>query len=149
MRRKNRIVLAAFLLLGFSGAAAAQTRLEHLKSWEGKYPTDRKGRVTTKFFGLPEIRTPLLALLSKADFGLLTNTYAVETPIKKIGDYLTVKMCRPHSCDEQGAFAIDLNTGAIHVRMQANEKARWFHSKGSASSLPAEVKSYMEDFSAT
>ena len=137
------------MLLCFCVAAVAQTRLEHLKSWEGKYPTERKGKVATKFFGLPEIRTPLLALLSRTDFNLLTNAYAVETPIKKIGDYLTVKMCRPHACDEQGAFAIDLNTGAIHVRMQANEKARWFHSKGSASNLPAEVKSYMEDFGAT
>jgi hypothetical protein len=137
------------MLLCFSGAAVAQSHLEHLKSWEGKYPTERKGRVTTKFFGLAEIRTPLLALLSRTDFNLLTNEYAVETPIKKIGDYLTVKMCRPHSCDEQGAFAIDLSTGAIYVRMQANEKARWFHSKGSAASPPAEVKSYMEDFSAT
>src|SRR5258708_6347710 len=141
MTRRNLIILAPLLALCFSSSAIAQEGLGHLKSWAGKYPTDKKGRVTTSFFGVPEIRTPLLHLLSRADFNLLTKEYAVEAPIKLIGDYLAVKVCRPHDCaDEQAGFAINLNTGVIFVRMQAEEDIRWFASKGKPTDLPKEVQ---------
>jgi hypothetical protein len=150
MTRKKLIVVVPLLLLCFNSAAVAQDKLGHLRSWAGKYPTERKGKVTTSFFGLPEIRTPLLHLLSRADFNLLTKAYAVEAPIKQIGDYLAVKVCRPHNCgDEQGAFAINLSTGVIYVRMQNGEKVRWFASKGNSADLPQEVKAFLDDFSAT
>src|SRR3989442_4358213 len=146
MTRKNVMVLVPLLLLCFSSAAVAQDRLGHLRSWAGKYPTEKKGRVTTRFFGLPEIRTPLLRLLSRADFNLLTREYAVEAPIKLIGDYLAVKVCRPHDCaDEQAGFAINLQTGVIFVRMQAEEDVRWFASKGKTTDLSSDVKDYMGD----
>jgi hypothetical protein len=150
MPRKNLIGIVPILLLCFSSAAFAQKTLGQLKSWEGKYPTERKGRVTTSFFGLPEIRTPLLRLLSRPDFNLLTKEYSVEAPIKLIGDYLAVKVCRPHNCgDEQGGFAINLNTGVIYVRIQEEEKIRSFASKGKATDLPPEVQEFLGDFSAT
>src|ERR1700682_6031209 len=134
MTRKKLMVLVPLLLLCFSSAVVAQDGLGHLKSWAGKYPTDRKGKITTSFFGLPEIRTPLLRLLSRADFNLLTKEYGVETPIKQIGDYLAVKVCRPHACDEeQGGFAINLSTGVIYVRMLKGGKVRSFASKGNFS----------------
>ena len=149
MTRRKRIVLVPLLLLCFSSVAVAQNSLGHLKSWVGKYPTEKKGRVTTKFFGLPEIRAPLLRLLSRADFDLLTKEYAVEAPIKLIGDYLALKVCRPHNCaDEQAGFAINLQTGVIYVRMQAEEDVRWFASKGKATDLPKDVQEYMGDFAA-
>ena len=141
------IVLAALLLFCLNSAALAQ---DNLRSWASKYPTERKGKVTTRFFGLPEIRTPLLKLLSRTDFNLLTKGFAVETPIKQIGDYLAVKVCRPHNCDEEeGAFAINLSTGVIYVRMQNGSKVRWFASKGDSKDLPQEVKDYLSDFAAT
>ena len=147
MIRKNLMVLAPILLLCFSSAAIAQDGLGHLKSWAGKYPTDRKGRITKKFFGLPEIRAPLLRLLNREDFGLLTNEYAVEAPIKLVGDYLAVKVCKPHDCaDEQAGFAINLNTGVMYVRMQAEEDLRWFASKGKPTDLPKEVQDEIGDF---
>ena len=150
MPRKNLIVLVPLLLLCFSSAAVAQDRLGHLKSWAGKYPTSRKGKVTTSFFGLPEVRTPLMRLLSRTDFNLLTKEYGVETPIKQIGDYLAVKVCRAHNCAaEQGAFAINLRTGVIYVRMQDGGKVRSFASKGQSTDLPQEVQDFLGDFSAT
>jgi hypothetical protein len=146
MKRKNAIALA-LLLLCLSGTAVAQDKFGHLKSWVGKYPTDRKGRVTKQFFGLPEIRTPLLRLLSREDFNLLTREYAVQAPIKEIGDYLAVKVCKPHDCgDEQAGYAINLKTGVIFVRMQAEENVRWFASKGSEKDLPTEVRNFIGDF---
>jgi hypothetical protein len=150
MIRKNQVLLGIIILLCGSTVVLAQGRLDRLKRWEGKYPTTKKGRITTRFFAEPEIRTPLLKLLSRDDYNLLTKEYAVETPVKKIGDYLVVKVCKPHMCFEQSAFAIDLTTGNVFVRMALDETPdRWFASKGNAENLPADVKGYMEDFSAT
>ena len=147
---KNQLLLGVIILLCGSTIALAQGPLDHLKRWEGKYPTTKKGRITTKFFAEQAIRTPLLKLLNREDYLLLTKEYAVETPVKKIGDYLVVKVCKPHMCFEQAAFAIDLTTGNIFVRMALDETPdRWFASKGNAADLPAAVKEYMEDFSAT
>src|ERR1051326_4728019 len=118
MKRTNLIALM-LLLFCLSGIVVAQGNLENLRRWVGKYPTLRHGKVTTSFFKLPDIQTPLLKLLSRRDYNLLTHEYGVETPIKQIGDFLAVKVCRAHNCDEeQAGFAIDLRTGFIFVRMK-------------------------------
>jgi len=145
MNRKL-IGLIACIALCFT-STIAQGNLARLKSWDGKYPTEKKGRVTHRFFSEPEIRTSLAKLLSQEDFELLTKEYAVETPVMLSGDYLTVKVCKPHMCFEYGAFAINLTNGAIYVRMANDESAKWFSSKGNQSDLPRNVRDYMEDFS--
>jgi hypothetical protein len=147
MNRKLIGLLACISLC--CASAIAQNNLARLKSWEGKYPTEKKGRVTRRFFSEPEIRTSLAKLLSKEDFDLLTKEYAVETPVMLSGDYLTVKVCKPHMCFENGAFAINLATAVIYVRMANDENSRWFSSKGDQSDLPRNVRDYMEDFSKT
>src|SRR5262245_43097284 len=101
MNRKL-IALLACIALCFA-SAIAQTNLARLKSWEGKYPTEKKGRVTHRFFSEPQIRSSLAKLLSQEDFELLTREYAVETPVMSSGDYLTVKVCKPHMCFEYGS----------------------------------------------
>ena len=148
MKPRILIGLVACLTLCFT-SAAAQTNLAHLKAWEGKYPTEKKGRVTRRFFSDPAIGSSLAKLLSPGDLALLTKEYSVETPIMLSGDYLTVKVCRPHNCPEQAAFAINLATGGVYVRMAIDEDAKWFSSKGSESDLPRNVREYMEDFSKT
>ena len=130
-------------------SAIAQTNLARLKAWEGKYPTERKGRITRRFFSDAAIRSSLARLLSREDLALLTKEYSVETPIVRAGEYLTVKVCRPHLCPEQAAFAINLTTGVVYVRMAIDENAKWFSSKGNDSDLPRNVRDYMEDFSKT
>ena len=145
---QKHIGLIACIVLCFA-SAIAQNNLARLKAWEGKYPTEKKGRVTRRFFSEPEVRTPLAKLLSKEDFDLLTKEYAVETPVMLSGDYLTVKVCKPHMCFENAAFAINLATGVIYVRMANDESAKWFSSKGPESDLPRNVRDYMEDFSKT
>lgn len=150
MKRNTIVVMAALVLLSISSAVTAQSNLGHLKSWADKYPTERKGRVTTRFFALAEIRTPLQRLLSRTDFNLLTKEYAVESPIKLIGDFLVAKVCMPHNCgEEQAGFAINLRSGVVYARMQDAEKERWFASKGSDKDLPKEVRDQMGDFGAT
>ena len=145
MNRKQ-IGLIACIALCFT-SVIAQSNLARLKTWEGKYPTEKKGRVTHRFFSEPEIRPSLVKLLSQEDFELLTKEYAVETPVMSSGDYLTVKVCKPHMCFEWGAFAINLANGVVYVRMATDESSRWFSSKGNQSDLPRNVRDYMEDFS--
>src|SRR5215831_5885525 len=143
MNRKL-IGLVACIVFCFA-SALAQNNLARLKSWEGKYPTEKRGRVTHRFFSEPEIRTSLAKLLSKEDFDLLTKEYAVETPVMLSGDYLTVKVCKPHMCFEYGSFAINLANRVIYVRMANDENSKWFSSKGNQSDLPRNVREYMED----
>lgn len=149
MRRRN-LIAAALVLCCLSGLTSAQSGLAHLQSWAGKYPTHRTGRVARKFFQLPEIRRPLSGLLSRKDFNLLTREYGVETPIKQLGNFLAVKVCRPHACDtDQAGFAINLRTGFVYVRMQEGETTRWFSSRDTYRELPQSVQEYLNDFSAT
>ena len=154
MKPRVQIRLVACLSLCLTSAlcftsAIAQTNLARLRAWEGKYPTEKKGRITRRFFSDAAIRNSLARLLSPGDFALLTKEYSVETPIMRAGDYLTVKVCKPHLCPEQAAFAINLTTGVVYVRMAIDESAKWFSSKGNESDLPRNVRDYMEDFSKT
>src|SRR5437763_13059943 len=100
MKRTNLIALA-LLLFCFGSVIAAQGNLENLRRWVGKYPTLRHGKVSTSFFRLPEVQQPLTNLLSHRDCNLLTRGYGVETPIKQIGGFLAVKVCRAHKRDEE------------------------------------------------
>jgi hypothetical protein len=150
MKRKNLIALALLLCCFCGGVARAQSGLAHLQSWAGKYPTHRTGRITRRFFQLPEIRRPLLSLLSRKDFNLLTSEYGVETPIKQLGNFLAVKVCRPHACDtDQAGFAINLRTGFVYVRMQEGQTTRWFSTRDTYKELPPNVQEFLNDFSAT
>ena len=149
MRRKSLAALALLAVLTLWGAAPAQG-LGSLRRWAGKYPTERRGRVTRSFFRVPAVQRPLAATLSRKDLNLLTRVYNVETPIKELGDYLAVKVCMPHNCDtEQAGFAINLSTGNVYVRMKAGSEVRWFASEGDYTDLPGSVQDYLNDFSAT
>jgi hypothetical protein len=149
MRRTSLAALALLIIVG-GGAVASAQNLDGLRAWAGKYPTERKGRVTRNFFRLPPVQAPLARTLSRKDLNLLTRVYKVETPIKELGDYLAVKVCMPHDCDtSQAGFAINLRTGFVYVRMKEGEEVRWFGSKGSYTDLPQEVQDYLNDFSAT
>lgn len=148
MKRTNLIALV-LLLFCLSGIVMAQGNLENLRRWVGKYPTLRHGTVTTSFFNLPEVRQPLMKLLSRRDFNLLTREYGVETPIKQIGDFLAVKVCRAHACNTDNAgFAINLRDGSIYVRLFDNNQARW-HGSSDYTTLPSEVLDFLNDFAAT
>jgi hypothetical protein len=149
MKRKSLITLA-LVLCSFGSAAAAQGQLSHLRSWAGRYPTHKTGRVTRHFFRLPAVKRPLSKLLSRTDFNLLTREYQIETPIKRIGDFLAVKVCRQHACDtDQAGFAINLRTGFVYVWMQEGQTVRWFSTRDTYKELPQNVQEYLTDFSAT
>jgi len=148
---KARFLIALVLITFSCGhGAIAKGNLDHLKSWAGKYPSDSK----PGFFAVQDIRQPLMRLLNRHDFKLLTDEYSVETPIKLLGDYLCAKDCRPHNCgDENAAFAINLQDGSIYVMMRlmddrGKENLRWFNSIEKYTTLPQAVRDFMTNFGA-
>src|SRR4030095_17135546 len=78
------------LLITFSFCALvsvnAQDKLGNLKEWVGKYPTYNDTKPHREFLKLPEVRQPLLNLLSKKDHRFLTVECGKEVPIEMIGD---------------------------------------------------------------
>jgi hypothetical protein len=139
---RRLLIAAALLLVCFSVSVLSQDKLGHLRSWDGKYTQEvnGKGKVTSDFFALPEVRTPLRKLLTPVDYNLVTKGYSVGSPLKLIGNFLATTMCRPHNCgDERAGLAINLVTGDMYVRMARGDKERWVPA-GKQSALPQEVQ---------
>ena len=153
MRLKDVFVIVS-LLLCLSNTAGAQDKLDSLRSWIGKYPTDETHRPPRHFFQFPEIRRPLLKLLSRRDFNRLTGNYKVESPIELVDGYLVATMCLPHVCDaEHALFAANLHDGSMYVgfyRLDISEynsvvvddskgEITWFSTRGDWKNLPRAV----------
>ena len=135
--------IALTLLFGCLTVSAAQASLEHLKSWEDKYPRDFYAKPKVNFFKLPEIQLVLTKLLSKDDYRRLTQEFGVQKPIKLSGDYLEVRVCKSHCCPcEHGALIVNLKTGVIHVGINSypDNEDRWFSTKGSHKDLPTGIR---------
>ena len=147
MTRRFLIALP-LLVLCIGTSAYSQSKLDHLKSWDGKttQELDIKGNVKADFFLLPEVRTPLKRMLTPADFTLVTKTYSVGSPLKLMGDFLATTMCRPHNCgDDRAGLAINLSTGDLYVRIVKASKERWIPA-GKASALPKEVLDLIKEY---
>jgi hypothetical protein len=137
-------LLTFLVLLGcVSPVAVAQANLGHLKEWVGKYPTNNDLKPHREFLKLPEIKRPLLKLLSRDDYRFLTRTCGKEVPIEKIGDFLIVRRCHKFACGYGGAVVIvNHSDGAIHVAIldEDDSEVRWFSTNGKHKELPFDVR---------
>ena len=68
VRRCGLLTIFLVLLGSVSPTAIAQGKLGHLKEWVGKHPTYNDFRPHREFLKLPEIKRPLLKLLSRDDY---------------------------------------------------------------------------------
>ena len=136
--------LTILVLLGcVSSTAIAQSKLGHLKEWVGINPTFNDFKPRREFLKLPEIRRPLLKLLSRDDYRFLTRTCGKEVPIEMIGDFLIARRCHRYACGNGGGVVIvNLSDGAIHVAIldEDDPEQRWFSSNGKYKELPFEIK---------
>ena len=136
--------LTILILLGsISPTAIAQGKFGHLKEWVGKYPTFNDFRPRREFLKLPEIKRPLLKLLSRDDYLFLTQTCGKEVPIEIIGDFLIVRRCDRYACGYGGGVVIvNLSDGAIHVAImdEDDREQRWFSTNGKYRELPFEIQ---------
>src|SRR5262245_4317574 len=136
--------LTILVLLGCaSSTAIAQSKLGHLKEWVGKYPTFNDFKPRREFLNLPEIKRPLLRLISRGDYRFLTRTCGKEVPIEMIGDFLIARRCHRYACGNGGGVVIvNLSDGAIHVAIMDEDdtEQRWFSSNGKYKELPFEIR---------
>jgi len=136
--------LTILVLLGcVSQTAIAQSKLGHLKEWVGINPTFNDFKPRREFLKLPEIRRPLLKLLSLDDYRFLTRGCGKEVPIEMIGDFLIARRCHRYACGNGGGVVIvNLSDGAIHVAIMDEDgrEQRWFSTNGKHRELPFEVK---------
>lgn len=113
------------------GLAVAQEKLDHLRKWEGRYPTYNKGQ--GNFFRLPEIERPLRKLLSKEDFYHLIKGHKKESPIEVFADTLKVDVCGAGDCAgccRNALLRIDLKTGNMQVTFyDAGQVLRQYNKK--------------------
>src|SRR5262245_26629278 len=143
MQRRDLLTIIV-LLCCFSSTAIARGKLGHLKEWVGKYPTYNYFKPRREFLKLPEIKQPLLKLLSRDDYRFLTRTCGKEAPIEMAGDFLIVRRCHRYACGIGGAVLIvGLSDGAIHVAIQDEDdiEQRWFSANGKYKELPFDVQS--------
>jgi hypothetical protein len=136
--------LTILVLLGcVSSTVVAQGKLGRLKEWVGKSPTYNEFRPRREFLNLPEIKRPLLKLISRDDYRFLTRTCGKEVPIEMIGDFLVARRCHRNACGNGGGVVIvNLSDGAIHVAImdEDDREQRWFSSNGKHKELPFEIQ---------
>jgi hypothetical protein len=144
MRQRGLLITILLVLLGAAGpAAVAQSKLGHLKEWIGKHPTYNDFKPRREFLKLPEIKRPLLNLLSRDDYRFLTRTCGKEVPIEMIGDFLIARRCHRYACGNGGGVVIiNLSDGAIHVAImdEDDREQRWFSANGKHKELPFNVQ---------
>lgn len=124
-------------------AVNAQDTLGHLKEWVGKYPTYNSTKPRREFLKLPEVRQPLLNLLSRQDYRFLTVICGKEVPIEIIENYLIVRKCHSNYCLRGTAvLIINIKDGSMHVviRNENYPDPRWFSTNGNYKELPFRIE---------
>ena len=130
------------ILVILCSSAAAQGSYDHLKAWDGQYPTYNKS--PRKFFKIPEVRDPLRKLLPRRIYFLVTKGHTKEGPIKIVGNYLKAKVCGSpgsYACDNITMLVMDLNDGSLYVAFDLhNVQPRYFATKGKFTDLPQDIQ---------
>lgn len=138
MRLVKLISLVAFTSCALI-TVNAQDKLGYLKEWVGKYPADNATKPHRALLKLPEVRKPLLSLLSKPDYHFMTVVCGKEVPVEVIDDYLIVRKCHSNYCLRGTAvLIINVKDGAMHVviRNESDSEPRWFSTNGKYKELP-------------
>jgi hypothetical protein len=121
----------------------AQEKLGHLREWVGKYPSYNNIKAPKDFLRLPEVRRPLMKLLSDQDYRFLTVVCGKEIPIEMIGDYIIVRKCDSNYCLRGTALIlINIKDGAMHVAIskEKDSEPRWVSTNGKNKELPFRIE---------
>jgi hypothetical protein len=147
----NRAILTALALGVFlsASAAAAQVRLNHLKSWANEYPIDNASKPHRNFFQLREIREPLLKLLGKPGFDRLMESFGLVQPIDLISGYLVLEGAanlHVSPVEEHAVLAVRLSDGTMHVAFARDGKVEWFSSRGKHTQLRRDIRNRIQQY---
>jgi len=142
---QTRILVAAFLLI-ISGAHStyANDSPDHYSYWVDKYPSEKSPNNQIDLLNQPALKKTLRNLLPQQELRSLSK-YTVETPTRKVENYLIVNRCRPHNCSaETATIVIDLDSTKIWAGFFTREAnrvtTRWYGSDEDYSVLPESIK---------
>jgi hypothetical protein len=140
------LCLSACLLLGNASWAQASPHLA--EAWAGHYPSEALKPGAGGLFEQAAIKAPLARLLSKADRATLSQL-SVETPVKRIDDFIVVDKCRPHNCGaDMATVVIDPRSGHVWVNFFVREAqrvvTRWYGEEDDESALPDSVRQHVQ-----
>jgi hypothetical protein len=134
------LVIIVFCLTLPVASQAQKEKLDHLKTWIGKYPLE--GR--RDFLQLPEVRPTLVRLLGRKYYLRLTDLrrkpYYLITPIEYLDGYFLLEYAPNYHFNQEGDRVVILirsRDATIHVAVNRGERTKWFHSGDR--SVPPEI----------
>lgn len=146
MRKMQIKIFAASLLLIISGlhSGYANDLQNDYSHWIDKYPSEKSASNHADLLNQPNLKKSLRNLLPQQELHTLLK-YTVETPVKKVDNFLVVNRCRPHNCSaEMATIVIDMNSQKIWVGFFTRESNRvitnWYGSDEDYSALPESIK---------
>lgn len=147
MRKKRSVVGLLGLLVVCSGAVSedgSSWSRDSLLSWVGKYPTALVDGQKRSIFDEKTVSRDLRQLLPQAEKQRL-DACSIETPVKRIREFLVIHKCRPHNCPSEFAMVvIDVERPRIWAGFFARDtgrvSTRWYGSRDDYSALPQEIQ---------
>lgn len=153
------LILVGFCSISAFGQAKSKNKLASLKKYAGEIPVDNTVKPRRNLFNLPELKSPLVALLSAKNFRRLVSDFNAQSPIEVVtGEYKSLTATTflimsgfNKNTGESAIVVIDIgNTSAnppIFVGFQNSGGGRpeWFASKGDYTDLPSEVRNKLQN----
>ena len=144
-----RYILAlSILILTSVGACLADDEVawsaDAFSWWVGKYPTMTVNKKRVSILEEKPIKYVIEQIIPPKEQKLL-STYDVETPIKVIGNFMLINICKPHNCPSDVAMiVIDLQKKRVWAGFFSREtdrvSTRWYSNADDYSVLPSEIK---------
>lgn len=126
MEKKHmKQIFAIFLItLALCFTVSAQAKKPALPSNLAKYVDE----YPEKLMKVASVKTRLKTLLGK-NYSKFDSYITVQSPMKKVGDFLFASGCLPHSCSiSEAAFVIDMKNKRIHaVIYETNKTPKYFN----------------------
>lgn len=140
--------LFLILLFVLTSPAQAVDSWAGAADWTGKYPSDKLRPNGPGLLDYPPIKTALRKVVPKTEL-LALKTFDVETPVRRMGDYLVLSKCLPHNCPADNAMVvIDLKSERIWAGFFTREEhrisTRWYGNVEEYTVLPDEIRAQFQ-----
>ncbi len=117
MRRIFAVLcVLSLLMVGGHGVCAAETSLQDMKAWVGKYPADEINGKTIWDNDAFKAKVHVFIGPKTQDFIFNKIGREVATPVEIKNDVLQFFVCKAHACPDAAArIFVDLKKDAVHV----------------------------------
>jgi hypothetical protein len=142
--------LLALSILMFASAGACfandpvSWNAKSFSPWVGKYPTTTVNKKSVSILEVAPIKEVLHTVVPAGERKLL-DSYHVETPITRIGNFIVINKCKPHDCPSDHAMVVvDMEKqrlwAGFFTRAENRTALRWYGNGDDYSVLPLEIQ---------